>query len=550
MPVRILLLALVLLLVPASAAPAAGELTGRLLVTLEPQAGARAASDILGRDARRDGAQVPQIGLVSARPTGGAALSAVAGLLRRRPGVLRVEVERRHKLRVVPNDPSLSTFETAPGTPPNTPLQWWVARTGLPAAWDLERGAGATVAVIDTGLDSGQPELAGKIAQAIDNDATPGNGPATGDENGHGTHVSSLACGAGDNGGGIVGSGLDCRLIVIKSDLSDGSIARSIVQAADLGAGAINMSFGTDGSSPAVRAISDAVNYAVGKDIVLVAAAADRAVEEQGDPANLLQPTGTGADITAGRGLSVTAANFADGRASFAGRGSQISLAAYGSFADAGGPEGLLGAFPGNATELERGGGLLFGQTPCGCRTQVGGDNRYAYLQGTSMAAPIVAGTAALARTLNPDARAADIIRVLKQTASRPADSAWTPELGWGILNAGAALNAVAAIDRRAPTSKLRGPARVRTPRRVKLTWTGRDRTLPKLRSSGIARYDVFRSTNRKAYKRIKRTSKTSMSVRMAAGSRYRFYTVAVDRAGNREAVPSRPDVSTRVARR
>ena len=193
MPVRILLLALALLLMPASAAPAAGELTGRLLVTLEPQAGARAASDVLGRDARRDGAQVPQIGLVSARPTGGAALSAVAGLLRRRPGVLRVEVERRHKLRVVPNDPSLSTFETAPGTPPNTPLQWWVARTGLPAAWDLERGAGATVAVIDTGLDSGQPELAGKIAQAIDNDATPGNGPATGDENGHGTHVSSLA---------------------------------------------------------------------------------------------------------------------------------------------------------------------------------------------------------------------------------------------------------------------------------------------------------------------------------------------------------------------
>ena len=403
--------------------------------------------------------------------------------------------------------------------------------------------------MIDTGADGGHPDLQGKIAEAIDNDAISGHGPATSDENGHGTHVSSLACGAGDNGGGIVGSGLDCRLIVIKSDLSDGSIARSIVQAADLGAGAINMSFGTDGSSPAVRAISDAVNYAVGKDIVLVAAAADRAVEEQGDPANLLQPTGTGADITAGRGLSVTAANFADGRASFAGRGSQISLAAYGSFADAGGPEGLLGAFPGNATELERGGSLLFGQTPCGCRTQVGGDNRYAYLQGTSMAAPIVAGAAALARTLNPDVRAADIIRVLKQTASRPAGSGWTPELGWGILNAGAALSAVAAIDRRAPTSKLRGPSRVRTPRRVKLTWTGRDRTLPKLRSSGIARYDVFRSTNRKAYKRIKQTSKTSMSVRMVAGSRYRFYTVAVDRAGNREAVPSKPDLSLRIRR-
>ena len=80
--------------------------------------------------------------------------------------------------------------------------------------------------------------------------------PPTGDEDGHGTHVASLACAAGDNGAGIVGAGLDCRLIVIKSDLSDGSIARSIVQAADRGAGAINMSFGTDGSAPAVARVS------------------------------------------------------------------------------------------------------------------------------------------------------------------------------------------------------------------------------------------------------------------------------------------------------
>ncbi|MEA2137143.1 MAG: serine protease, partial [Solirubrobacteraceae bacterium] len=456
---RGLALALALALAPAAAHAATGR-TGRLLVTLEPQSGIRAASVLALDGVRPDGAQVPQIGLVSVRPTAGLALSVLARSLRAHAGVAHVEVERRHELRLMPNDPSLTTLETAPGTPPGTPLQWWAARTNLPAAWDLERGAAAKVGVIDTGLDSGQPDLAGKIADAVDDDATPGAGPATGDENGHGTHVASLACAAGDNATGIVGAGLDCRLIVVKSDLGDGSIARSIIDATDRGADSINMSFGTDGSAPAARAITDAVDYAVAHDVVLVAAAADAPVEQQGDPANVLQPTGSGPDITAGRGLSVTAANFADQRASFAGRGSQISLAAYGAFADVIGPAGLLGAFPGNPTQLESGGSLLFPQPPCGCRTQVGNDRRYAYLQGTSMAAPIVAGVAALARVLNPDAQAADIIRALKETASRPAGSGWSPELGWGILNAGAALAAVAAIDRRAPISKLRGPAR------------------------------------------------------------------------------------------
>ena len=53
----------------------------------------------------------------------------------------------------------------------------------------------------------------------------------------------------------------------------------------------------------------------------------------------------------------------------------------------------------------------------------------------------------------------------------------------------------------------------------------------------GIAYYDVYRSTNRGAYKRIKRTPSTFLNVRMRAGSRYRFYTIAVDKAGNRRAI-------------
>ncbi len=63
------------------------------------------------------------------------------------------------------------------------------------------------------------------------------------------------------------------------------------------------------------------------------------------------------------------------------------------------------------------------------------------------MAAPMVAAAAALVRHLNPDMPAAEIVRLLKQTARRPAGTGWTADLGWGILDAGAAL-ALAADDR------------------------------------------------------------------------------------------------------
>ncbi|MGI9100198.1 MAG: S8 family serine peptidase [Solirubrobacteraceae bacterium] len=551
----LLVAALVIALSAPAAALAASEPTGRLLVTFEPQqsGGAlrAAAASLLSLDGlRRDGAQVPQIGLVSVRPQAGVTLAALARLLRRHDGVRSVQVERRHELRPAVNDPALVAPETSLGTPAGTALEWWIPRLDLPAAWDITRGAGATVAVIDTGIDAGHPDLSGKVKEAIDNDAIARHGPATVDENGHGTHVSSIACAAGDNGFGIVGVGLDCRLLVFKSDLGDGSVARSIVQATDLDADAINMSFGTDGTSPPSPAIVDAINYAVAHDVVLVAAAADAPVEEQGDPANVLQPTGTGPDIAAGRGLAVTAASFAGTRASFAGRGSQISLAAYGSFEGTAGPPGLFAAFPGNTTELESGGGVLFPSPGCGCRGQFDGDSRWAYLQGTSMAAPMVAATAALARNLNPDLRAADVIRLLKETASRPPGTGWTADLGWGIVNPAAAMRAARTTDRRPPSSTLRGPRSVHSARTITLRWSGTDTAPSGLVSSGIDRYAIYRWARGRGYRRIKTTRATRMKLRVKPGSRYRFYSIAIDRAGNREHVPARADLSTRVARR
>jgi subtilisin family serine protease len=282
----------------------------------------------------------------------------------------------------------------------------------------------------------------------------------------------------------------------------------------------------------------------------MAAAAADSPVAEQGYPANLLQPTGTGPDLAAGKGLSVTAADASDARASFAGQGSQISLAAYGAY-DAGpndtGPPGIFGAFTAGPNELETGSLGLPPRPPCGCRTVFANDPRYAYVQGTSMATPMVAATGALARRLNPDLTAGDIVRLIKETARRPA-GVWTGELGWGILDAGAALTRAASIDRRAPASRVaRLPART-AQSTITVRWTAADKAPAGVRASGIARFELWRATDGGPFKRLYSTTRTSRRVTLRRGGRYRFYTVAVDHAGNREPAPKQADA--RIARR
>jgi serine protease len=526
----------------ATAATHVTPRTGRLLVTVDRGRQSRATTDTLrGLGVRKDGEQVPQVGLVTVRPLAGETLAAAAARMRTLPWVKSVSVERRMAYRFVPNDPSLTQFETATGTPPGTPKEWWAASENLFAGWDITNGTGAKVAIIDSGIDGNHPEFAGKIIAAYDNDSTFGGGPANYDPNGHGTHVASLACANGNNSAGIVGSGLNCGLIIMKSDLSDSSIIQSLVQASDAGADAINMSFGTDGSIPPPPAFVSALNYAISKNVVLVAAAANEPVEEQGDPANVLQPTGTGPDITFNKGLSVTSADYSHLRSSFAGKGSQISIAGHGNFAGITGPIGILGAWPANTTQIDAEG--------CGCRTSVNGDNRYAYLAGTSMATPQVAGVAALVAHLNPDLSAAEVVRILKQTATRPAGTGWGSELGWGIVNLGAAVNAARVIDRFPPRSKARGPKKLKKSRRFTLKWTGKDVSRPGIVPAGILRYEIFRKKNSGGYHRVAKTTKKKRKFTLKRGARYRFYTIAVDKQGNREAKPSKPDVSLRVTR-
>jgi serine protease len=273
---------------------------------------ARASVDagIARLGAKPAGKSVPEIGLITVRAPAGVSTAALAAELKAIPGVASVQPERRYVPRATPNDPGYNTVDPNEGVP----YQWYLTDEGFPQAWDISNGSQALVGVVDSGIDATHPDLAPKLAVApIDQQVFNSTGPAGTDQVGHGTHVASLACAATNNSIGIAGAGDDCRLVIEKTDFTDSSIAQSIVDATNRHVGALNMSFGPDPSAapaPAPESEVRALEYAALHKVVLVAAAADAPVTEQGDPANVLQPAGTGADITKGMGLDVTAAQF------------------------------------------------------------------------------------------------------------------------------------------------------------------------------------------------------------------------------------------------
>lgn len=536
----------------AHAATPAQSLTGNLLVLLD-QRDTGAPTVTFGTNvavgrlhAQLAGISVAQIGLVTVRPPTGTSAATLAAKLRRLPGVASVQFEHRYVPRSVPDDPAVRALDPSDGIP----WQWYLAKEDFYGAWNLDQGDGALIGVIDTGIDGTHPDLAPKIAVAVNQQAaSDSTGPADTDQVGHGTNVASLACADTNNDLGMAGAGYNCRLVIEKTDFSDSSIAASIVDATDRGVKAINMSFGPSvpTAAPAPASEVRALRYAAGHKVVLVAAAADSPGTEQGDPANVLQPSGTGPKLNKGLGLDVTAAQYNGTRASFSGSGTEISLAAYGAFRPGNGayypcdgqPAGIFGAFPGNSTQLEQ-------FPPSACRLDFMGDDRYATVAGTSMAAPQVAAVGAMMRVLNPYAPLADILRIIKQTAQRPHDRGWSAALGWGILDADAALQAVRRVDKLPPTSHLTAPAVTRKQSFV-LTWTGHDQRRPQLIPSGVADYELYVSVNGGPRRLIAHTRGHRFRFDGRPGDRYTFFLFAVDHAGNRQLHASR--ATTRVIR-
>src|SRR3954447_20999987 len=283
--------------------------------------------------------------------------------------------------------------------------QWAVAPGSvldLPDAWQLARGTGVTVAIIDSGARIQHPDLAPNIWTNFDE--VPGNGvdddrngyvddvhgvdlsstspgQDLSDGHGHGTHVAGIVAAAA-NGIGVVGVAPRAKLMIVKVLKADGSgttgaVAEGIRYAAANGARVINLSLASNDNDPRMAA---AVQEAGAANALVVASAGNDGQDIDRQPsypaalaaANLLAVASTDPDN--GRGISGFS-NF--GRLA-------VQVAAPGAE--------ILSSSNGGGWELK---------------------------SGTSMAAPMVAGVAALAITANPQISAVDLRGVLMQNAAR-----------------------------------------------------------------------------------------------------------------------------------
>lgn len=292
---------------------------------------------------------------------------------------------------------------------PNDPLfdeQYALQRINSEAAWSLTQGnSSLIVAVVDTGVDSNHPDLKGKLVKGYDfvnDDDTPE------DLVGHGTFVASLIAARTGDGKGIVGIAPNVKIMPLKALGSKGGsstdIAAAIRYATDNGAKVINLSLG---SPTASRAIQQAVNYATGKGVVVVAASGN-----DGNKRNPVEYPAAFSNV-----ISVGATGPRDSIATFSSHNKEVDISAPG--------VNVVGA-QASGTRM--------------CRSTSG--QPYCTASGTSFAAPYVAGTAALMLSVNPKLTPAEVRQILMQTATDKGVRGTDEYYGAGLLNAGKAVTA------------------------------------------------------------------------------------------------------------
>ncbi|MGH3680459.1 MAG: S8 family serine peptidase, partial [Natronosporangium sp.] len=291
-----------------------------------------------------------------------------------------------------------------------------VPQIGAPAAWQAGyTGDGVTVAVVDTGIDQTHPDLAGRVVQARDFTGTGGE-----DTEGHGTHVASTVAGSGAaSDGRLQGVAPDAQLLAAKVCIGrscpESFIIAGMEWAVSQGAKVVNMSLsGTD--TPEVDPLEQAVNDLTATHGTLFVTSAGN----EGDDETV------GSPASADAALAVGAVTKSDQLASFSSRGPRIGDAAIKPDLTA----------PGQEIVAARSSASSIGDPA----------SQYVSLSGTSMAAPHVAGAAAILAQRLPDATPAQLKAILMGSATP------NPSLGAFAQGAGR-IDVSRAIEQQLTTS-------------------------------------------------------------------------------------------------
>jgi hypothetical protein len=264
-------------------------------------------------------------------------------------------------------------------------------------------GQGVTVAVIDTGIDLQHPDLAPNVA-ANSTDITTGAPANVDDENGHGTLVSGVVA-AAKNGVGVHGVAFDSRILAVKAtrcpgascgSFLDDDVAAAVNYAVAQGARVINLSLG--GRAPDNANLQAALVNAASAGVIVVAASGNGGLASPDFPA-----ANAGGAAFNGLLLAVGAVD----------RNNQAP--AFNNIADGNASFFLVAPGVGIVTTANGGG--------------------YAMADGTSFAAPQVAGAAALLLQLFPSMTPAQIVQLLLTTATDLGDPGVDAVFGHGLLN-------------------------------------------------------------------------------------------------------------------
>ncbi|MCK2212999.1 S8 family serine peptidase [Actinomadura sp. ATCC 31491] len=311
------------------------------------------------------------------------------------------------------------TGQTSAAAPVRDQQQWVLDALNVEQAWTVTKGAGVTVAVVDSGVDDGIKELKGRVTKGPDmtsgtavRDVPPGR---------HGTAMAALIAGSGADEG-LVGVAPEARILSLPmatdeepvigippepdaETLAESPLARALRYAANHGAQVVSMSIGSYGPLKSER---EAVSYALGKGVVLVAAVGNdgqtQYAKEKGTsywsfPAGYPGVIGVAATDKQGRRASFSSDNLS-----------------------------VLVSAPGVGVPV------------------VNRRSGYELSEGTSSAAALVSGVAALIKSRHPGLRPEQVAQALAASArGRPA-AGYDDQVGFGVVDAAAALNTAAAL--------------------------------------------------------------------------------------------------------